>query len=300
MDPRWRDEPYKTGVVQPYFWNTEENECYYLFGQDAKKKDNPKAVGDNDWSAFGGFRELSEFDPVVTAIREATEESIDLLANLKTPLLNKRCVEVITTSFKQHMFIVNLFPGNAEEPCYSEAEINAFSTEFDKLLLQKLNPHQKEKLKIGWIKANDIAEKILFDNPRFTIYEQPSQKSFVLTKNASMRRAQKDFFKNVNNFLQGIENIRTGWRNLEGQVQEIDNRKNKPTQNQRPLYNNISRDKTAQKSWRKPETQVNLMQNHQVAFSPQPQIRTNSQAVQLQPSGSSPKPKPWHRNNGQT
>ncbi|HEV8052112.1 MAG TPA: hypothetical protein VGP47_06440, partial [Parachlamydiaceae bacterium] len=213
-NPEWAKEPYKTGVVFPYYNNEVENEVYYLVGKDVKAKD--KAVRDNDWSAFGGFRKPNEYIPLETAIRELVEESL-VLGDLAVSLRNKKAVKF--SHSMNHIFIINLYPENEKDHCYSVEQINAICTSFLELRPKVLEADQKEKYQLGWMKASEIAEKVFSSSPCFTIYEKPSKSSFTLDLNANLRKCHQYFLKDVINNTEknSNNNIKTGWAGLEGQ-----------------------------------------------------------------------------------
>ncbi len=119
----WKNEPYKTAVILPSFWNENENEYYYLMGKD-KQKDK---IGLNDWSAFGGYRdaENNETSPIETAIREATEETIGILANLAESLRNNKVVTFVAGKMN-YTYVIDIFPKNDIDRWYTKEKIDAF------------------------------------------------------------------------------------------------------------------------------------------------------------------------------
>ncbi len=213
----WLNEAYKTGVILPYFKNEEENEIYYLVSKDVIKE----GVGENNWSGFGGFRNEKENCPIETAIREATEESIGLLADLAKSLKNKKFVGFTSgTDQKNHIYVIDLFSIIEEDRHYTIKQIYDFNTSFNELPKKDLKKDENEKSQIGWMKASEITKKLFSLIPHYTIYKEPSKSSLILEKDAFLRKCQRNFYLDVHEsyVLDTSTNIENGWSGLQGQV----------------------------------------------------------------------------------
>lgn len=216
--PLWANETYPA-VGLPFFWNEEEKEGYYLVGEDKQKEG--KRVFKNNWSGFGGYPEEGE-TPAKTASRECDEETIGLLAKSAISFENKNAVEIIHG--KSHIYVINLYPQNEKDRCYTIEQIYAFSQTFNKLREGELSEQQKEKIQLGWMKASEIAQKIFTYPPHYTIYAEPSSTSTKLDKVAFLRKCQQVFFMDVHNHTENsLECIKNGWSGFEGQVINVQN-----------------------------------------------------------------------------
>jgi hypothetical protein len=298
-NPLWKKEPYKTAVILPTFWNENEKEYYYLMGKD-KQKDK---IGLNDWSAFGGYRdaENNETSPLDTAIREAIEESIGLLAELAESLRNNKAVTFVAGKMN-YTYVIDIFPKNEKDRWYDKEQIDALHDDFtERYKSETLIAEQKEKLQIGWMKASEITQKILNSN-KFTVYAQPSSSSFKLTENAELRFCQKNFFKHFCETKNDLNNVKNGWSGLEGKTIELTLGKGFQTSQKNyggfRKYENLnnkklnsSTSKLEINSNNKP--QENLLKTNYRSENPDWRKKTNVETPVLESTYSA---KPWNKN----
>jgi hypothetical protein len=161
------NSPYDSASVMPFYKNN-NGEGFFLIGND-------QHTG-NLWGDFGGRKERQDKSSMETAVREFTEESLGLIDQVASNILNNlEKTFKFENRKKDHVHVIYISSLNGV------AEIEDIRKAFIKKRFppSKLRYNQREKSDIAWLSTSELVNVISnndekeLKNCSFRVYEKP-------------------------------------------------------------------------------------------------------------------------------